>query len=201
MKTQKHCFITLTLCWVCALLTLTASTRVWADPPPGPSLGAPPPSNPVRQLYIDRRMLIEVASADDSDRAQYGFGRSYGYRIGDIIPIEIRTLHRIRSRASSRFRLTCSRCLPAQATIEKLKEPLFELVQPQPEEGKVASWAVATQSHEQVAFGRGGKQGATVWRLKMLVQTFRAGKSQPFTVQFLCAATCCLTASRRTGRR
>ena len=187
MKTQKHCFITLTLSWVCALVTLAASTRVWADPPPGPSLGEPPPSNPVRQLYVDRRMLIEAASADDAERAQYGFGRSYGYRIGDIIPIEIRIAVKDPQPGEQPIQINLQSVLSGSATIEKLKEPLFELVQPQPEEGKVAPWAVAVQSHEQVAFGRGGKQAATVWRLKMLVRTFRAGKSQPFTVQFLCA--------------
>jgi hypothetical protein len=186
MNTIKTKFIPAAICWVCALLTLTAS-RALADAPPGPSLGQAPPANPVRQLYLDRRMLIEAASADDPSLAQYGFGRSFGYRIGDIIPIQVRIAVKDAPKGEQPIQLNLDAVLSGSTTIEKLKEPMFELVRPARQEGEVSPWVVLSRTHEPVAFGRGDKQPATVWRLEMLVRTFRAGKSQPFTLQFLCA--------------
>ncbi len=176
--------VTLPLACLALLVGAFAGNVAAQAPPTGAGSEELSPANPVRKWVESRRILVEVGSGTDHSRLQYRFGRHFGHRIGDIVPVELRIYLLPTSRAEAReVQLDFEALLSGSLSLELRSDPDFEMVRLPGLDGKPGPWAQISRKQEQVSLKAGETTTVDVYTVAMLVRTFRPQQAMPLTIE------------------
>lgn len=178
------------LLFLLAALACAGSASAQTETPPaqGPSAAELAPANPARAWFENRRILVEAGSGTDQSRPQYRFGRHFGHRIGDIVPVEVRIyVLPPSSPQDAEVQLDFDALAQGSLTLERQQDPDFELVRLPGQDGKPGPWVTISAAQEKVSLKRDETTTVTVYTISMLVRTFRPQPALPLTIQFACA--------------